>query len=97
MSGRWLVERAVRRMQWLRFVARKLTMLATLLVLPGGLVALGALLLVVVLARTSRGQVALRLVSRRLPPRLKVPLRRMLVLAAGERPFLGSPRALHTA
>jgi hypothetical protein len=73
-------------------VSRKLTILATVVVMPGGLVLLASVLLLVVLARTPRGQRALVAVNRRLPLRLQHPLRRLLALVHREKLFLsGAP------
>ena len=72
-------------------MGRKLTLLATVVVMPGGLALLASLLLLVLLARTGRGQRALAAVRRWLPPRLQQPLGRALALACGEKLFLSGP------
>ena len=71
---------------------RKLMMLATLVALPGGLVALCAIAIVVVAARTVRGRQALLALKPRLSPRLKATFKRALKLVDGENWFpLGAP------
>lgn len=70
-------------------VGRKLTMVATVVVLPGGLVVLLALALVIVLARTAWGQRRLIALWRRVPPRLRARVGRTLALVRGENVFLG--------
>jgi hypothetical protein len=73
-------------------VTRKLMMLATMVALPGGLVALFAIAFVVVMARTGRGRQALLALKPRLPPRLKASFKRALKLVDGENWFpLGAP------
>jgi hypothetical protein len=73
-------------------VARKLMMLATMVALPGGLVALFAIALVVVMARTTRGRRTLLALKPRLPARLKSSFKRALRLVDGENWFpLGLP------
>ena len=67
-------------------------MLATMVALPGGLVALIAIALVVVLARTARGRKALWALKPRLPLKLKASFKRALRLVDGEHWFpLGAP------
>ena len=67
-------------------------MLATMVALPGGLVALFAIALVVVLARTARGRKALLALKPRLPLPLKASFKRALRLVDGENWFpLGAP------
>jgi hypothetical protein len=83
-------------MQFTDDVWRKLTMLVTALAIPGGLVALCAIVLVVLMARSPRGQVRLRAIGRRVPQRIKTPLVRLMVLMAGERGFPVGPTAVHS-
>jgi hypothetical protein len=78
-------------------VGRKLTMLAMVVLVPGGLMALCAIALFLVLARTERGRRVLHLVRRRMPARLERPLRRTLALVRGEKAFLVQPPRLHSA
>jgi hypothetical protein len=78
-------------------VWRKLTMVVAVLAVPGGLVALCAIMLVIVMARSPRGQLRLRALGRHMPVRIKAPLRRLMVTLAGERLFLVGPSALHSA
>jgi hypothetical protein len=77
-------------------VGRKLTLLTTVLVMPGGLVLLGALMLTILLARTSRGQRVLVAFKRRVPPRLRAQLKRGLQLMQAEKLFLPGPSQLHS-
>ena len=77
-------------------VWRKLTMVVTALAVPGGLVALCAIMLIVVMARSPRGHLRLRALGRRLPQRIKAPLVRLMVALTGERSFLAGPTALHS-
>ncbi len=78
-------------------VARKMMMLAAMVALPGGLVALFAIAFVVVLARTTRGRRTLWALKPRLPARLKTSFKRALRLVDGENWFfLGAP-PVHTA
>ncbi len=65
-------------------------MLATVLVLPGGLVLLVALSLAIVLMRTPTGQRLLVPLKRRVPPRLRAQAERVLAIATGEKHFLPS-------
>ena len=67
-------------------------MLATMVALPGGLVALFAIALVVVMARTTRGRRTLLALKPRVPARLKTSFKRALRLVDGENWFLlGAP------
>jgi len=72
-------------------VGRKLTMLATVLVVPGGLVLLVAVALAIVLMRTATGQRLLVPLKRRVPPRVRARAKRILALATGEKLFLPAP------
>jgi hypothetical protein len=63
-------------------------MLATMMVMPGGLILLVAVALAIVLLRTSTGQRLLLPLRRRVPPRLRVHVRRVLAIATGEKLFL---------
>jgi hypothetical protein len=63
-------------------------MLATMMVMPGGLVLLIAVALAIVFLRTSRGQRLLVPLQRRVPPRIRAHVKRVLALAAGEKLFL---------
>ena len=74
-----------------------MTMLATVVVMPGGLMLLLAVALVVVAMRTARGQRLLLPLKRRLPPRLRAHARKVLSVVTGEKLFLGAPSAVHTA
>ncbi len=65
-------------------------MLATIMVVPGGLVLFVALALAIVLMRTDAGQRLLVPLKRRVPPRIRVQARRILALASGEKLFLPS-------
>jgi predicted PurR-regulated permease PerM len=78
-------------------VGRKLTMLATVLVMPGSLVILAALALVIVLMRTSRGRRMLYAVKRRVPPRVRAQVKRALALVTGEKRFLPEAPHVHSA
>jgi predicted PurR-regulated permease PerM len=66
-------------------------MLATVFLIPGGLLVLVAVALVIVLARTSRGQRLLVGVKRRVPPRVRTRVKRVLALVRGENIFLPQP------
>jgi len=66
-------------------------MLATIVVVPGGLVLLVALALAIVLMRTATGQRLLIPLKRRVPPRLRVHAKRILAIATGEKLFLPAP------
>jgi hypothetical protein len=63
-------------------------MLATMMVMPGGLVLLVAVALAIVLLRTSRGQRLLLPLRRRIPPRLREHAKRVWAIATGEKLFL---------
>lgn len=78
-------------------VGRKLTMLATVLVLPGGLVLLVAVALAVVLMRTARGQRLLVPLKRRVPPRVRFHIKRLLGLLNGEKLFPGEATRVRSA
>jgi hypothetical protein len=78
-------------------VGRKLTMLAMALLLPGGLMALCAIALMLVTARTPRGRRLLDSARQRLPAPLERLLRRTLMLVRGEKSFLVEPPPLHSA
>lgn len=71
-------------------------MLATILVMPGGLVLFVALALAIVLMRTGTGQRLLVPLKRRVPPRLRVHVKRILALASGEKLFLAAPTRIHS-
>ncbi len=73
-------------------MGRKLTMLATVLVVPGGLVLLVALALTIVLMRTPTGQRLLVPLKRRVPPRVRAQARRVLAILSGEKLFLPQSR-----
>jgi len=72
-------------------------MLAMAVLVPGGLMALCAVALMLLLARTERGRRWLQPLKRRLPARLERPLRRTLALVRGEKQFLAEPPQLHSA
>jgi hypothetical protein len=59
--------------------------------------ALCAIALFLVMARTERGRRMLQSMKRRMPPRLERPLRRTLALVRGEKAFLVQPPRLHSA
>jgi hypothetical protein len=65
-------------------VGRKLSMLATIMVVPGGLVLLVAIALAIALMRTPRGRRLLVPLRRRVPPRLRAHAKRILAIARGE-------------
>ncbi|HEX8954092.1 MAG TPA: hypothetical protein VF945_19690 [Polyangia bacterium] len=69
-------------------MGRKLTMLAAVLVVPGGLIVLVALALAIVLMRTDAGQRLLVPLERRVPPRLRAYALRIRAIATGEKLFL---------
>lgn len=69
-------------------MSRRLTLLLTVVVMPGGLVLLASILLMVAFARSARGRRALAAMRRRLPARLCHPVRHLLGPARGEKPFL---------
>jgi hypothetical protein len=81
-------------MQSSPIVLRKLTLLTTILVLPGGLMALCAIAVALMLMRSDGGRRMLVGLKRRLPERLKAPLRRALLVASGEQLFLARPTRL---
>lgn len=66
-------------------------MLATMFVMPGGLVFLLAVAFVVVFARTARGRRLLVGVTRRVPPRVRARVKRVLSALHGENIFLPQP------
>ena len=76
-------------------VGRKVTMLATVVVLPGGLVLLAAVALAILLMRTERGQRLLVPVKRRIPPRVRTQVKRVMALVSGEKLFLPRPTEVH--
>ena len=78
------------------FVGRKLTMLATVVVMPGGLMLLLAVALVVVMMRTERGQRLLAPLGRRVPPRLRDHAKRLFATLRGEKIFLPPRTAIHS-
>jgi hypothetical protein len=78
-------------------VSKKLTMLATVLVMPGSLVILAALALLIVVARTARGRRVLYAVKRRVPPRVRAQVKRGLALITGEKRFLSEAPHVHSA
>lgn len=83
-------------MQITSFVARKLTMLATVVVMPGGLMLLVAIALTILLMRTERGQRLLVPIKRRVPPRLRAQAKRILALVSGEKLFLAPPPSVRS-
>jgi hypothetical protein len=66
-------------------------MLATMMVMPGGLILLVAVALAIVLMRTPRGQRLLVPLKRRIPPRVRAHAKRLMALATGEKLFLQAP------
>jgi hypothetical protein len=72
-------------------VGRKLTMLLTVLALPGGLMLLFAIAVAVVILRSQRGQRLFARLEPRLPRRLRAPVGRLLALVTGEKLFLPAP------
>ncbi len=82
-------------MQRRLYVGRKLTLLATMMVLPGGLVALVTLACLLLLARSERGRRALAAVLNRVPARLRAPLGRFLPPPREEHFFPREPPAVH--
>ncbi len=72
-------------------------MLATVVVMPGGLLLLLSVALVIVLMRTARGQRMLARVGHRVPRRLLAPAQRLFAAVVGEKLFLEAPSAIHTA
>ena len=77
-------------------MGRKLTMLATVVVMPGGLLLLLSVAFVIALMRTSRGKQLLAPLGRRIPPRLRAQGRRVFAALVGEKLFLGPPSPVHT-
>jgi hypothetical protein len=71
-------------------------MLATVVVMPGGLMLLLTVALVVLLMRSERGQRLLAPLARRLPPRLRARARRVFDTLRGEKIFLPARSAIHT-
>jgi len=71
-------------------------MLATMMVMPGGLVLLIAVALAIVLMRSERGQRFLIPFKRRIPPRVRARAKRVLALAAGEKLFLSAPPSVRS-
>jgi hypothetical protein len=78
-------------------VGKKLTMVGGMVVMPGGLIILGAIIVIVLLARTARGQRALYSVKRRVPPRLRAHIKHALTILTGEKLFLPPPPTVHSA
>jgi predicted PurR-regulated permease PerM len=78
-------------------VGRKLTMLATIFVVPGGLMLLAAVALVILVARTQSGQRLLAGIKRRVPPRVRARARRVLALTRAEKLFLPTANSVHSA
>lgn len=75
-------------------MGRKLTMLATVMVMPGGLVLLLAVVLAIVLMRTPSGQRLLVPLKRRVPPKLRAHGKRILAIVTGEKLFLPAPTSV---
>ena len=65
-------------------------MLATMVVMPGGLVLLLAVAIAILLMRTSRGQRLLVPLKRRIPPRVRAHAKRVMAIATGENLFLSA-------
>ena len=63
-------------------------MLATVVVMPGGLFVLCAIACVLLLMRSDGGRRAVASLKNRIPARVKEPLRKVLLLARGEQVFL---------
>jgi hypothetical protein len=80
----------------LDLVTRRLGMLAAVAMLPGGLVVLCALACVLLLMRSEGGRRALNRLEGRIPPRVKEPLRKVLLLARGEQVFLRRAPPIHS-
>jgi hypothetical protein len=59
-------------------VGRRLTLLATLMLLPGGLIVLMALVVALVIMRGERGRSLMRAAASHLPARWQVSIERML-------------------
>lgn len=72
-------------------------MLATVVVVPGGLVLLIALALALLAMRTARGQRLLIPFKRRVPPRVRAQAKRILALVTGEKLFLPGATTVHPA
>ena len=83
-------------MQITSLVARKLTMLATVVVMPGGVLLLLAIALTILLMRTNRGQRLLVPIKRRVPPRLRAQCKRVLAIISGEKLFLAPPTSVRS-
>jgi hypothetical protein len=75
-------------------VARKLTMLATVVVMPGGLLILCAIACALLLMRSESGRRALELLRKRIPARVKAPLCQLLGFLQGEAVFRASSKLL---
>jgi hypothetical protein len=71
-------------------------MLATVVVMPGGVVLLIAIALAIVLMRTERGQRLLVPLERRVPPRLRAQVKRVLAIVSGEKLFLPPPTSVRS-
>jgi hypothetical protein len=71
-------------------VARRLGMLATAVVMPGGLLLLCAVGCIFLLMRSDGGRRVLTGLRNRIPARIQLLLRRALLLTRGERLFLAS-------
>jgi len=71
-------------------------MLATVVVMPGGVVLLIAIVLAIVLMRTERGQRLLVPLKRRVPPRLRAHAKRVLAIVSGEKLFLPPPTSVRS-
>ena len=71
-------------------------MLATVLVMPGGVMLLVAVTLVIALMRTERGQRLLAPLGRRVPEGVRTRARRLLGVVTGEKLFRELPSAVHT-
>jgi hypothetical protein len=84
-------------MQITSCVGRKVTMLATVLVLPGGLLLLAAVALTILLMRTPRGQRLLIPFKRRIPPRVRAHAKRVMAILAGEKIFLPETNTVRSA
>jgi hypothetical protein len=78
-------------------VGRKVAMLATVLMVPGGLVLLAAVALAVVLMRTERGQRLLVPLKRRIPPRVRAHAKRLMAILSGEKLFLPETTTVRSA
>jgi hypothetical protein len=71
-------------------------MLATMMVMPGGLVLLVAVALAIVLMRSERGQRWLIPFKRRIPPRVRAHAKRVLAIASEEKLFLPAPTSVRS-